>query len=133
MILIVIFFVLLFISLFYFVIRNIKSKTDLKTLSKADKDGIKCSIFIFLIMVIDIIDISMLDSLYSNTRELFWLIQLIEFFSGFLVIPALFIFVFVKLIISIKNEKKGGIIAVISLFYNLAIWLFTVSVCAYKF
>jgi len=121
---------LLFLTLVYFTGRNIKNNEGLKTLSEADKAGIITSIFIFLIMVIDIIDIYFSDSL---PYDLSISIGLIELFFWILIIPILFIYVLVKEIISIKTEKKGGIIAVISLLYNLFIWLLTMSRYAARF
>ena len=124
----VLFLVLLLV---YLIIKNSKNRADLKTLSAADKDAIISSIFIFLIMVIDIIDVSLPD--YHPFSDFKIVFSLIELFCWVLIMPCIFVFELVKLIISYKTEKKGGIIAVILLFYNLIVWTFTLCLYASRF
>ena len=126
--LLVVFLVLLLV---YQIVRNRKNKADLKTLSTADKEAITSSIFVFLIMVIDIVDVALPD--YQPFSDFKTVFSLIELFCWVLVMPCIFVFELVKLIASYNTEKKGGIVAVILLFYNLIVWIFTLSLYASRF
>ena len=105
--------------------------------NKADKCGIIYSVVLFLIMVIDVIDASCSNFLDAKFGEIFGLIYtfitFIEWFGWVLLIPGLFIFVLVKLIISIKDGNKGGVLAVASLLYSPFVWMYTISTYASRF
>lgn len=127
--------VVILIFLFFILNRN-KTEANQSTekkLSKIDKCGIVNLIFLFLILIIDFADLFNSNFIYENFRELFFLINTVEFFSWILLIPGFFIFMIVNLIISNKKKKGMSVLTLISLLSNLIVGYITLAVYAGKF
>ncbi len=104
-----------------------------KELTGADKIGIINLIYLFLVLVSDLIDTFAGDYLYRDYRAIFELVYNIEFISMFILIPIFFITVLVKLIRSLKQEEKGSVIASISLIINVVMGLVNAGTYASHF
>lgn len=114
-------------------IRKNKNTAEKKGLTGADKIGIIHLIYLFLVLGSDLIDTFAGNFLYCNYSPIFELVYNIEFISMFITIPIFFITVLVKLILSLKKEKKGGVIASISLILNVVMGLVNAGTYAAHF
>lgn len=104
-----------------------------KELTGADKIGIIHLIYLFLVLVSDLIDTFVGDYLYRDYRAIFELVYNIEFISMFILIPIFFITVLVKLIRSLKQEEKASVIASISLILSVVMGLVNAGTYASHF
>ena len=104
-----------------------------KKLTGADKIGIIHLIYLFLVLVSDLIDTFAGDYLCRDYRAIFELVYDIEFISMFILIPIFFITVLVKLIRSLKQEEKGSVIASISLILSVVMGLVNAGTYASHF
>ena len=111
-------------------IRKNKNTAEEKGLTGADKIGIIHLIYLLLVLGSDLIDTFAGNFLYCNYSPIFELVYNIEFISMFITIP---ITVLVKLILSLKKEKKGGVIASISLILNVVMGLVNAGTYAAHF
>ena len=132
--------IIISISLLFVVLERIRENKNTeveekknKELTGADKIGIIHLIFLFLVLVTDLIDTFAGNFLYCNYNPIFELVYNIEFISMFITIPIFFITVLVKLILSLKKEKKGGVIASISLILNVVMGLVNAGTYAAHF
>ena len=110
-----------------------EEKTEKKVLTTTDKIGIIHLIFLFLVLVTDLIDTFAGNFLYREHRPLFEVVYNFEFVGLFILIPIFFITVLVKLIRSLKKEKKGSVIACISLMLNVVMGLVNAGTYASHF
>lgn len=104
-----------------------------KELTGADKIGIIHLIYLFLVLVSDLIDTFVGDYLYRDYRAIFELVYNIEFISMFILIPIFFITVLVKLIRSLKQEEKASVIVSISLILSVVMGLVNAGTYASHF
>ena len=132
--------ILISLSLLFIVFKEIRENKNTavedknrKELTGADKIGIIHLIYLFLVLGSDLIDTFAGDFLYCNYSLLFELVYNIEFISMFIIIPIFFITVLVKLIRSLKQEKKGGVVACISLILNAVMGLVNAGTYAAHF
>ncbi|MBP5175025.1 MAG: hypothetical protein ILP07_03810 [Treponema sp.] len=132
--------IIISISLLFVVLEKIRENKNTeveekknKELTGADKIGIIHLIFLFLVLVTDLIDTFAGNFLYREHRPLFEVVYNFEFVGLFILIPIFFITVLVKLIRSLKKEKKGSVIACISLMLNVVMGLVNAGTYASHF